>query len=145
MITNTVFVFDCVPFVMLAGFCIHFFPNQSLLYLLWSALTWQLCSCIKGWPNYSLFMLVSRVRTPFTRVLWQRWSTLNMRASNGQICPSPSNTVCRTIQEERKSWSSLLFFFLFVFKSPFGCAFATVQYNPLTCVSMHCFGTVQYV
>lgn len=37
------------------------------------------------------------------------------------------------------------FFFLFVFKSPFGCAFATVQYNPLTCVSMHCFGTVQYV
>lgn len=36
-------------------------------------------------------------------------------------------------------------FFLFVFKSPFGCAFATVQYNQLTCVSMHCFGSVQYV
>lgn len=31
------------------------------------------------------------------------------------------------------------------FKSPFGCAFATVQYNLLTCVSMHRFGTVQYV
>lgn len=91
-----------------------FFPNQSLLYLLWSALTWQLCSCIKGWPNYSLFTLVSRVRTPFTRVLWQRWSTQNMRASNGRICPSPSNTVCRTIQEERKSWSSLFVFLLFL-------------------------------
>jgi len=36
-------------------------------------------------------------------------------------------------------------FFVFVFKSPFGCAFATVQYNQLTCVSMHRFGTVQYV
>lgn len=41
-----------------------------------------------------------------------------------------------------------LFFFFFcvcVFKSLFGCAFATVQYNQLTCVSMHCFGAVQYV
>lgn len=45
MITNTVFVFDCVPFIMLAGFCIHFFsqpkftvfavkcPNLAIMYL----------------------------------------------------------------------------------------------------------------
>ncbi len=37
------------------------------------------------------------------------------------------------------------FVFVCVFKSPFGCAFATVQYNLLTCVAMHRFGTVQYV
>lgn len=141
-------MFDCVPFVMLN--ILFLFRNQSLLYLLWSVLTWQLCSYIKGWSNYPLFMLISRVRTPFTRVLWRRWSTLNMRASNGRTCPSSSNTVCRTIQEEQKSWSSLCLFSFFCvcvcfFKSPFGCAFATVQYNLLTCVSMHRFGTVQYV
>lgn len=137
-------MFDCVPFVMFAGFNIRFhFCNPSLLYLLWRVLTWQICSYIKGWSNYPLFMLISRVRTPFTRVLWRRWSTLNMRASNGRTCPSSSNTVCRTIQQERKIWSSLCF--LCVFKSPFGCAFATVQYNLLTCVAMHRFGTVQYV
>lgn len=39
----------------------------------------------------------------------------------------------------------LLFLLVCVFKSRFGCAFATVQYNLLTCVSMHRFGTVHYV
>lgn len=41
--------------------------------------------------------------------------------------------------------SLLLFFCFFFLIPPIGCAFATVQYNQLTCVSMHPLQTVQYV
>lgn len=58
-----------------------------------------------------------------------------MRASNGHARRSPSNTVCKAIQKEEFQ-IQVFFVCLFVFKSPFGRAFAT---DLLICVSMHRF------